>query len=464
MQISDLTSNPALTVERIRSEGLDALRAGQQLPARVIAPTAQGQARIELGGHSIPVRTELPLKGHEQLLVEVVRARAPLELRVVPQPPAAQQSSATDPRLDTLRNMLPRQLPVTQLIERLLTLPPPLPKPLPSPATGTVPPAAPSGQPATPASPSPVPPMPTLAERIAQLLVSGAAGAVRTVPTGGSAPVTPGATANMNPATHPVTTDARVTLPVTRHRDALASALQGVLNQQLSLREPLTTERLKRAFEQSGLFLEARLAGGSVPQTDLKASLVKLLFQLRLPTATLPSAEGQARPATPNPAALPQAGLLGELAQLAEGGLARVVVNQLASLPGQESNSQMWHFGLPLRDGEETTQFRLKFRQDGGSGDGEEMRWSVTLDFALEPLGPVSVFLILQGEQISSHFVAERADSAQRLGAAMPQLGSAFERAGLTLGRITATQGNPAPSDDQPPPSASTPSLLDERA
>ena len=89
MQISDLTSNPALTVERIRSEGLDALRAGQQLPARVTAPTAQGQARIELGGHSIPVRTELPLKGHEQLLVEVVRARAPLELRVVPQQPAA---------------------------------------------------------------------------------------------------------------------------------------------------------------------------------------------------------------------------------------------------------------------------------------------------------------------------------------------------------------------------------------
>ena len=99
-------------------------------------------------------------------------------------------------------------------------------------------------------------------------------------------------------------------------------AIAQVLTQQLSLDQNLSGQDIQQAFQNSGLFLEASLANGSVSPTstpDLKAALIVLRQVLTaslgtstpqnvLPTLSLPATVSV--PATQNPsaAALPQQG------------------------------------------------------------------------------------------------------------------------------------------------------------
>jgi len=139
-----------------------------------------------------------------------------------------------------------------------------------------------------------------------------------------------------------------------------------------------------------------------------------------------------------------------------------VLVNQLASLPSNESPQQVWHFELPIRQPDGTDSFRVRLGRQRKSVDGkEENIWSVNLDFDLEPLGPVTSCLILQGDEITSHFIAEREQSAERLEQAMPILSEAFVRAGLRIGSMTTGHGRATSQEDAPP---RTPyPLLDEK-
>jgi hypothetical protein len=95
----------------------------------------------------------------------------------------------------------------------------------------------------------------------------------------------------------------------------LQQAVVQVLAQRSSLDQNLAGGDVKNAFQRSGLFLEARLASGSVPSAggmpDLKAALIVLRQTLLTSLGTARAAEGAAaanlEPATPAPVAQPPA-------------------------------------------------------------------------------------------------------------------------------------------------------------
>ena len=241
----------------------------------------------------------------------------------------------------------------------------------------------------------------------------------------------------------------------------LAQQITALLNQGGDNRQPVTPERLKQALNQSGLLLEAQLAQGQPVSVDMKSSLLRLLFLLKpLASADQPkaamdqsSAATQQQPAPPTTAASLFTRLAAELLAQTDGALARLQLNQLASLPQDEVQRQVWQFELPITQAGGGDSIGIQIQREGESTDQTEgAAWSAHLKFNIEPAGPISAQLILVGKEISSHFLAARSESAKTIERLLPDLSKAFIAAGLEVGRITARQGDieQKPTDYQP--------------
>src|SRR6185312_13678938 len=90
----------------------------------------------------------------------------------------------------------------------------------------------------------------------------------------------------------------------------LQTAIAQVLAQQTSLDQNLDGGDIKTAFQKSGIFLEASLASGTVPQgsvPDLKAALIVLRQTLQSALGTSTNAAPQAGQGGTQQAALPGA-------------------------------------------------------------------------------------------------------------------------------------------------------------
>ncbi|MEJ1376399.1 MAG: flagellar hook-length control protein FliK [Candidatus Sedimenticola sp. (ex Thyasira tokunagai)] len=236
--------------------------------------------------------------------------------------------------------------------------------------------------------------------------------------------------------------------------------VQAVLSHSVNDSDPLSASRIRQAFGTSGLFLESTLASGTAPTVDMKASLLQLLLHLRPGSGNAARGKGQqARDSS----TLQATGLriLADLQTLTEGVLARIQVNQLTSLPQDEGTRQVWQFELPFVMPNSTDSFLIRIEREGKNND-ESGGWAVTLQFNLEPLGPMSARLSLVEDEISSHFTAQLPESAKQLERALPLLSEAYIRAGLKVGKLSCRQGAPADLNTQLPP-IDLP-LLDEKA
>jgi hypothetical protein len=273
------------------------------------------------------------------------------------------------------------------------------------------------------------------------------------------------------------------------------------------IRQP---EGLRQALQQSGPFLEARLARAvnGAPlrvDSDLHAALLRLADSLRrhLPAERLPPS--LARPATaaaPPPPAMPagspgrayQAGqpappvphgavrqapqpqgretaslltavsqenALEELVRQVDGALARHHVQQLHGQHAEQQQRQMWAMELPLRNGEEIDLFDIRIERDaqGRRPHPGPMPWSVSLAFDLAGLGPVRAVVSLRNEHISTAFWAEREPTASLFNAWLDTLRSQLAALGVEVGRLECHCGRP-PEPDQ----AREPVLVDEQA
>lgn len=271
--------------------------------------------------------------------------------------------------------------------------------------------------------------------------------------------------------------DIRTSLP-----PEVQAALQRLAGSQPGAAQATTAEGLKQAIRQSGVFLESQLAreaaGGPRAQTaqDFKAAvlvLARALAQAMPPesattarTAAAPSAPmapppppGSApAPQAPHPALLPDLPAGERALQLAtgtQGALARIELNQLASV---QQGQAVW-VELPLRRDGGSDVVQLRIGRDGGGGGGAaEDAWSVSLALDLPGLGPVRSLISLRGAQVSVGFWSEDAATHQRLHDHLADLRASLEQAGLDVGRVASHAGAPPP-DERPPGR-----LLSERA
>lgn len=416
MQIPDISAQLKLElgVGAKRDLALASLRPGQVLQAVAISLNSNGRVKLRIGNNDVMAQTRLQTAVGQKLSLTVVKAGALPELHLI------RTSSTADLQALALKSALPRQIPLDQMLDNLTRV---------------------GNQPFVAESPE-------LRETIRRLFAG--------------------------------------------------------------LRSPVglkSGRHLSRAFGATGLFMESHLMHGGVPSDDLKANLLRLLARLYAilksplgkaptgqPTSTGSAQSGvrpEAQQISPErlqtllkaPAGQPasagsahtgvrpdaqqaspeylQRSLLRELAGQTEGALARLQLNQLASLPTAEREPHVWQLDLPLRDDDQIDVFRLRIAKDESSDKyADTPGWTLTLRFNLRPLGTIEARLALSGSAISTHFWAEQRDTRARIEQYLPQLEQAFARSGLSAARFTVHRGMPP----EPTPVKSAFPILDVKA
>lgn len=266
---------------------------------------------------------------------------------------------------------------------------------------------------------------------------------------------------------------------------------------------------LKQAIRDSGLFLESKLAqlaqtdaqigGDAIDPTlinDLKAKLLVLADALtsgshssateqaaatpdqqRLMNTHLPDGDAasvakntQTLPHRDNLVSLPNAGAeqsLKDLSDQTEGALAKLVLNQLSSLPQPDANQQVWRLDIPFTLAGQPESAKLEIereaQEDGSqaSTNPENAPWTVTVEVNPPGLGKLGGKITLHQGAVNAFFWSDTPATAELVRDNLPLLEAKLEAAGLKTGRLDASVGiAPTAETDRRP----QPHLLDLRA
>lgn len=408
---------------------IQAWRIGQILDAVVERVTSVGNGTLNVNNQSVEVRTNLPLTVGAKLALEVAQTGAQIVLRVLNAAPLRR------PVADTLRTLLPQQASLAPALARLASL-------VRAPADAGV-----SGR----ATGTAIPPPPDLAAAL-----------------GPAIPPRPAAQPHHVPPSNPVLELARK-----------------ILDRLPTPRQIQTPDELREAVKNAGPFFERKLAGGAPSADidasldgDMKAGLLRLVALLRTPSPTAPATppevmsppeRGTVPRAAPRPAAAARPHvetLLPDLRPLEDdvrAALARVTLQQLASLPRDESAPPQWLLDVPVRNGERIEIFHLHiFREKKPRDPKFPPAWCVRLSFDLVTLGPINVLVTYHALAVSVSLWAKERATVTLFERHLEQLRSQLRAEGVHVSHLHCECGN-APFAHDPVHELKHHSLVDER-
>jgi hypothetical protein len=122
--------------------------------------------------------------------------------------------------------------------------------------------------------------------------------------------------------------------------------------------------------------------------------------------------------------------------------VSKIETNQLLSLRSETPLLQQFLVDLPILHNKQIESFELLFtakKEDDSSKNNK--KWTVTIKFDLEPLGPMFARVSLKNERISTHFFAEDPETAELLSDNLKHLKDSLFLAGLDVDEISGQQG-----------------------
>ncbi|MCQ8106326.1 flagellar hook-length control protein FliK [Methylomonas sp. SURF-2] len=244
--------------------------------------------------------------------------------------------------------------------------------------------------------------------------------------------------------------------------DASVSETLKQLAQEILLRIPGKTllsdpEQLKHSVDQSGLFLESKLLqllsgkADHLPRDDFKLKLSELIQLLSR------ELNGQAVDKPRD-----NLELLRDSLQKAHGALAKLTLDQLNSLPRDESSKQVWMLELPFFDEQQAQSVKIEIEQDKtGDAENSPKNWLVNITVTPPGLSTIHCTVSCYDGTVNTRFWSEAADTVLRINRHMDYLKLQFEKNGLSAGFMEAHQGQPAGSGGIKNPPVN---LLNEKA
>ncbi|WP_174626459.1 flagellar hook-length control protein FliK [Candidatus Methylobacter favarea] len=232
-------------------------------------------------------------------------------------------------------------------------------------------------------------------------------------------------------------------LPQLIKNENVAQALKRIaleILQNLPVQERLSTSQgVKYSINNSGVFLEARLksmAGNSelnVAQ-DFKANLLKFIHALKQ-EVIIQNAQ-KLHDADLN--------LLKNLQQKAENTVARIILDQLLSLPKEDNSKQLWHLELPFmaRDTADAVDIEIEGEKekDRQAGSGN---WSVNITVSPPGVGMIHCLVAYRNGVINTSFRSQNPQTADLINDNLDYLKGQLEDAGLKAGHMSAQDGLP---------------------
>jgi|CXWL01.1.fsa_nt_gi hypothetical protein len=232
-------------------------------------------------------------------------------------------------------------------------------------------------------------------------------------------------------------------LPQLLKTSTVPEALQQIaakILQNLTPRQQLNdSSGLKQATVNTGLFLEAKLsalkeAPGVTIDQDFKADLLKLVDVIKKEVANTGQSESQNQ----------DLGALKNLQQKTENIIAKIILDQLTSLPKEDTPKQQWIFDIPFVDRGQADTVSLQITKDqenNPSSENEKDKWSVTLTMNPPGLGSIQCRLSYQNETINTYFRSQQTQTTELINDHVDHLKRQFEEAGLKPGIINVLDG-----------------------
>lgn len=263
-------------------------------------------------------------------------------------------------------------------------------------------------------------------------------------------------------------------------------AVEQIINLNNTSKGTLTPDGLRSAIQNSGLFLENRLATAPTQtvEQDLKALILRLINAVQRaptnappPTApTMPRAEPELNlRADPTPAAntptaaprpMPNQELLLLLLQRAESALAKIQTSQLQSsqvTARRADEPTVWVMELPVHHNQQSHSVAITIRREAVRAHAKaEDTWSVIIDLSSESYGSLQAVIALTEGELSTTFWAERPATTALFTENLETLKQRLSRQGLSISKLVAYTGkiDAASTSDMP----TSRSLLDEKA
>jgi len=217
--------------------------------------------------------------------------------------------------------------------------------------------------------------------------------------------------------------------------------------------------QLKKSLDNSGLYLEAKLAHtkqktGLTLNSDFKAVLLKFVQAL----------QHESQVDKNNLASDDQLkNLLKDLQNKSEGALARLALNQLKSLPQEDQNKQVWVMDLPFTEKKQATAVRIEIEKNHKkSQQTEQKNWSATITLSPPHLDTLHCKISYFDNAVHTNFWSEDAKTTKLIQDNLGYLTTRFEAEGLTPGNMNAAQQTS--SKFQAPSILDKPTLFDDNA
>jgi len=404
---------------------------GQLLEATVATPVDQGRLSVVIGGTRLEASTNTPLRPGQNLLVRVERQAETIVLRVLEQRPGPQEVQAS-----ALRAALPRQAPLPPLFANLdvLAKTPDRIRHDAAPQWGQLARSVVGALPQARALSTPEGLRRAMADS-GVFFESRAAGAGS-----GSTPF---------PVQDLKAGLLRLLALVTGERVVNASPVEARPAPPL----PATASSPSASSKNTPATAFNPPASSQNTAATPQPSAVAPPPQAEPPQRTSPP-----QPQTPSTPSLPDMVTPEKIAtafrsQL-EGAVSRIQLHQLNSLPTEEGVRPVWSMEIPVRTEERVDIWSLCIEQEApGKGSSAVGRWSVSLAFELETLGPVRARVALQDQKVSASFWAEHEETAELFDQLKGQLRERLVELGLTVGNILCAQGLPPTPEKSPSPS-----------
>jgi flagellar hook-length control protein FliK len=236
--------------------------------------------------------------------------------------------------------------------------------------------------------------------------------------------------------------------------DPVSTAVHQVFGTINSKEALMTPEGLKQGISNSGVFLEAKLANQLPPQGDMKAQLLTLADALQQIQGSqndvstkerISPALGQGADAEKMVSTVfsENANKDNALLNKTEGAIARIVLDQLTSLPQNDEQQHTWQIEIPYTNGDRTETVKLKINREANQKQSEaQANWSVLLELNPPGLGALQSRISLVDDKIDTLFWSDQAAVASLVQHNLDHLANGYAEAGLSIGRLDALHGS----------------------
>jgi len=220
--------------------------------------------------------------------------------------------------------------------------------------------------------------------------------------------------------------------------DTLKRLARNLLNNLPTKQQMGKATQLKKSFEQSGLFLEKNLSQPPTQQTpnlegDLKLKLKQFVQALK--QEAQPEKEVSAQKTLEQLA-------LKDLQTKSEGALAKLILNQLKSLPQEDSNKQVWTVELPFLDKKQTQSVQIQIEEETYKHAQQEDQkvWSASLSITPPNLSTIHCKIAFFDGKVHTRFTSEAESTTKIIQHNLRYLAEQLEAAGLSTGNLMVKQ------------------------